>query len=557
MSYWIPQKVIAQYFRAKFVRSLSDVPTTQTSTLLAIITANADSEFGRNHGFGAIRTVHDYQAAVPITIYSAIEPLVDRVRHGEQNVLTCEPAQYFQVTSGASGGKQKLIPSTSTFQKKVWTLVLASQGFLHETVSQLHLKTDGRGLMFVSTIPMGETEGGIPFSGVSTTHARKSRRVWKWFSAVPYQIATIPDADARRYVNWLFALRNPELAYVYSTYMVSLLTCGAMLTNHQDKLFRDLADGTIDAEWDISRNQRQALGSLLKANPKRAAELRKIAEAPGGLTPKSVWPNLGWIFTVYGATFQNYESQLSDWYSYRFIWGLPYIACEGILGIPYVANSYSHLPPITATFLEFIAENNWDDPEPPTCLLQDLEVGSQYEVVLTSWNGFYRYRIGDIVAVDGKFNGVPTYKVVSRRQSLLSVVWEKTTESQAVKAVGLCEQTIGIRIVDFVIDVDQSVVPPRYRLWAECSDPDCNFDHNRVNQLLDQYLSQINPNYELLRAQGEIGAPTSKSVGIGSFDRFRRRRESEGVPAEQVKILHATKSSVFLDWFNSQNAGSV
>jgi GH3 auxin-responsive promoter len=266
--------------------------------------------------------------------------------------------------------------------------------------------------------------------------------------------------------------------------------------------------------------------------------LERLAVNQGGLLPRTIWPELGWVLAVHGPGFRIYEPQLAYWYGQKFTWGMPYMACEGLIAIPGHPNSYSHIPAITTTFLEFIPESDWEQSNPQTCLVTQLVPGCRYDVVLTGWNGFYRYRLGDAIEVDDTFNGVPTFRVVSRRNGILSVIWEKTTEAQAVEAVARCESDCNISFIDFVIDIDHTTLPARYQLWAECSQ--LNVDKDILQKQFDINLRSTNIIYNSLRDNGEIGFPIVQLLPLGTFERFRAHREKEGASTEQYKVLHTT-----------------
>lgn len=530
------QQAITSVFREQFLSRLKTPSKTQFSILLKILLNNADTEFGRKYSFSKIKSVLDYQQAVPICSHEEIAYLIEKIKRGEQNILTQEPVNYFQLTSGTTTGQQRLIPSTRTYQREVWKVILASQGFLNQWLAKSDVQ-NGRGLMFIGTASMGITTGGASYSFVTANHARKSKPLWDWFSLAPFETTRIVNPDTRRYAIWRYALMCQNVAFVNSTYMVSLITCATTLFQQSEKLIHDVANGTLSRDLEIPDEQRYKLESSLKPDTNRARELEKIAKRDGGLSPKAIWHNLGWAFTVYGATFQNYESDLANWYGQKFTWGLPYLACEGLIGIPYIADSYFHIPAIGATFLEFIPEKYWQDSKPETRLITELEVGAMYEVVITGWNGFYRYRLGDIVQVGDMFSNVPTLKVISRRKSLISIVSEKTTEAQIVTAVKSLADNFGIKFSDFVVDIDQRIIPPRYQLWIETSISDINL--SELGTFFDICISAANPTYGLLRNQCEISPPLIQLLPIGTFDRIRQEREKSGVPAEQIKILHA------------------
>ena len=65
-----------------FMRQFGAAKETQTALLQDILHRNADTEFGREHGFRTANTVEAYQRQVPIRQWSDIAPYVDRVIDG-------------------------------------------------------------------------------------------------------------------------------------------------------------------------------------------------------------------------------------------------------------------------------------------------------------------------------------------------------------------------------------------------------------------------------------------------------------------------------------------
>ena len=102
---------------AAFGRACRRVADTQRRLLLHILSRNRDSEFGRAHGFADIRDVRAYQERVPLASYDNFFELIQRIAAGQKKVLTCEPVQLLEPTSGSTGG-EKLIPYTSELRRQ-------------------------------------------------------------------------------------------------------------------------------------------------------------------------------------------------------------------------------------------------------------------------------------------------------------------------------------------------------------------------------------------------------------------------------------------------------
>jgi hypothetical protein len=93
--------------------NLSRAPAqTQQRLLREILGTNADTEFGRRHGFGGITSFQQFQEQVPIASYEDLEPYITAEMLGRSNQLTRHPPVLFITTSGTTGAS-KYIPMTS------------------------------------------------------------------------------------------------------------------------------------------------------------------------------------------------------------------------------------------------------------------------------------------------------------------------------------------------------------------------------------------------------------------------------------------------------------
>ena len=71
----------------KLLDSISQEPRRhQQRALLGMLAANAGSRYGRDHGFAGIRSIADFQAAVPINSYEDLRPYVDQVVSGATGI---------------------------------------------------------------------------------------------------------------------------------------------------------------------------------------------------------------------------------------------------------------------------------------------------------------------------------------------------------------------------------------------------------------------------------------------------------------------------------------
>ncbi len=82
-----PVEIRARRLARAFLAQTRRAADVQRELLLGRVARHADSQFGRDHHFGEIRTPDDFRRRVPIGGYERHEPYIDRVRQGDLNAL--------------------------------------------------------------------------------------------------------------------------------------------------------------------------------------------------------------------------------------------------------------------------------------------------------------------------------------------------------------------------------------------------------------------------------------------------------------------------------------
>jgi hypothetical protein len=371
-------------------------------TLRRIVKENNKTEFGRQHGFKDIKTPEQYKVNVPLGDYSIYQPYIKRMAKGEKDVLLAQPILYFGITSGTTG-EQKLIPATKTSLK-------AASGYmavLSQRLMYKYFKKDysyGRGMALTDMLPAGKTEGGIPVCSATSGGMKSIRRFIPLFWTSPGEVMELHDRDNFLYLNLLFGLREWRLMYISGVFIPSVLDMFRFLEEHWHSLAEDIRRGKISTPNRLDDRVRNSLMRGISPDSGRADELsREFAAGMKGIA-KRIWPKLLCLLTVTGGSFSVYDSKV-DYYT----GGLPiysplYAATEAMVGINPCVDKRSYvLTPDTAYF-EFIPISNINDVNPSTAELNQLVIGQDYEVVTTTYTGLYRYRLGDVVRVEGYYN---------------------------------------------------------------------------------------------------------------------------------------------------------
>ncbi|KAG2120452.1 GH3 auxin-responsive promoter [Suillus discolor] len=181
----------------------------------------------------------------------------------------------------------------------------------------------------------------------------------------------------------------------------------------------------------------------------------------------------------------------------------------------------------------------------------ELETGGHYEPVLTTRNGMWRYRIGDVVVVKGfaPDDGLPVINYLHRRDGSLNLAYGSTcTESQLTNAiVSASERWIG-QIIDFTVVADDRIAPVTYGYLVEI-EGEIGKDAKKAVQHTFEDLAKNNE-YHLAFLQARRRKPTIRLVERGTFTEYRRQKcDKTNISMGQVKVPIVLSNETFKEWF--------
>jgi hypothetical protein len=410
-----------------FRRACGDVAGAQEALLLRLLRRNAETVYGRRHGFDSIRSASEYQRRVPLTTYDDYRDAVRRMAVGEQRVLTRDPVLLWEPTSGSTAAT-KLVPYTASLKAEFQRAVAA-------WIVDLYAGDPGllRGQAYWSVSPVARrearTSGGVPvgFEDDSEYFGALERRLINSLMAVPSLARLVDDMEAFRYVTLLFLLRSRALSLV-SVWNPTFLT---LLVEPLAALWPRLADeierGGLSTPAPIEENVRFRLGAMNWPDPRRATEVReafRVGGGPAGAHTR-LWPHLRLISCWTDAHAALHARDLSGLFPQARVQGKGLLATEGVVSLPLLGREGAALA-IRSHFLEFAPAGTSSG----ATLLRahELEVGESYSVVLTTGGGLYRYRLYDLVEIVGRAGACPLVRFVGKEEHVSDWFGEKLDE---------------------------------------------------------------------------------------------------------------------------------
>jgi len=481
-----------------FRAALEHPAEAQARRLRTILAANADAAYGRRHGFARLRSLADYQAAVPVVGYEDLRPAIDAIAAGTPGLLTAEPVRMLE-TTGGSTGPAKLVPYTAgllrEFQAAIgpWLTDLA-----------LHRPALRRGGAYWSVSPCARpraaTAGGLPvgFADDAEYFGGLDRRALRRLLLTPPQLGQVPDVASCRYVTLRSLLETPHLAFV-SVWSPSFLTLLlAALDDWAEPLLDDLERGTLTPPTPLPPPLQATLARGLVPRPARARRLRAARRTEGALRPAAAWPDLALVSCWTAAAAARFVPDLQARLPGVPIQGKGLLATEGVVSIPLVGEPGAVLA-VTAHFYEFVpVEAPADRPR----LAHELEPGATYAVLLTTGGGLYRYALGDAVRVVGRVGRTPLVEFVGKTAAVSDLCGEKLAEPHVARVLEAGAARFGLDGA-FLMLAPEWGEPPYYALFLEAP----GLAPHALAALAAHVEGGLhaNPGYAYCRALGQLG----------------------------------------------------
>lgn len=528
-----------------FERACADPVRAQEKVLFEYLVRNKNTEFGRKHKFSEIRSIPDFQRLVPPGDCETTRPYLERMTRGEKNVLTADEPIFFGTTSGTTG-HPKFIPVTGYSRSKkaeianLWAYYISRD---HPRILK------GKILAVISPEVEGITECGIPYGAESGHGYKNLPAVIRGLYALPYEVFDIKDYEARYYSILRIGIEQKSVTTVASLNPSTLALLCRKIDLWKERIIDDIERGTINEGFDIPDDIRRRIGRFLKANHRRAAELKKILAEKKELLPKYFWPELELIECWKGGTVKIYLKELPYYFGDIPIRDFGCLSTEARSSIPMNDAGAGGALAINANFYEFVPREDMGRREKRFLLCDQLEKGKEYFLFVTTPGGLYRYNIDDVIAVDGFFKKTPIIEFVQKGLNAVSLTGEKLYESQVNEAVNkaLDRQHLAVELFSASVQWGQ---PPRYIFLVEFENEPPPEQKKIFLRTIEEELYRENGEYKWIRQAHLLGPPILKVVRPGEFERYRAKRVLEGSHDTQFKLPELTGDFDFQKNFN-------
>lgn len=485
----------------RFQRALRHPAESQERVLRRLIRTNAESAYGRAHGFDGNWNYDQFRERVPIADYEALEPWVHRLMKGEPRVLTQEPAIRLVPTSGSTGPR-KFIPFTRSLQREFnaaispWLVDLCRQhpsvpwGPAYWSISPGFSADQQEN----SAVPIGFDDDSAYLGGMRQWLAEAT-------FAVSPTLRLVHDVECCRYLTLLCLLRQPELRLISIWHPSFLSLLLDSLPRCWDELLKDLERGGCARSPSLPVAVRHGVNA--PALQARAAALRQTG--PADL--RTLWPRLRVVSCWGDAQAALPLADLQRRLPGVYLQPKGLLATEAFASIPFRG---SHPVAIRSHFYEFA------DARGNLFRAHELSRGETYAVIVTTSGGLWRYRLGDEVQVDGFLDQTPSLRFLGRGSKISDLCGEKLHEAFVSRAIAAACAACALAPA-FAMLAPETVpgATPHYTFFAEGETPPA------LASRLEEELSK-NPHYRHCRALGQLGVLRLCSLSPGAYETFSR-----------------------------------
>ncbi len=465
----------------------------QTELLADLLQKAQNTETGLRYDFKNIKGYSEFRNTVPLSTYETLAPQIERCRKGEQNIFWPTPIKWFAKSSGTTNAKSKFIPVST------------------EALEDCHYKAgkDMLSLYFNNNPDSQLLSGKCLRLGGSHELYHENNSYFGDLSAIIIQ-------------------NMPFWAELSST---------------------PGSKTSLISEWEtkmkaiVSETLPEKVTSLAGVPSWMLILLQRVLQETKSETLSAVWPEAE-VYFHGGINFKPYrEIYKSLFPKDGFQFYEIYNASEGFFGIQDRNDADDLLLMLDyGIFYEFIpfqAEGTHSEPE--AILLKEVELDTNYELVITTNAGLWRYRIGDTI----RFTCLSPYRiqVTGRTKSHINAFGEELIIDNAEKAISwACKKTNSLVSNFSAAPIFMESNTRGAHEWVIEFEKEPH-DINQFSRLLDEALQALNSDYEAKR-KSSLELLRLHKAKKGLFYQWLASKNKLG---GQHKIPRLSNSRVFLE----------
>ena len=416
----------------------------QRDVLMHLVGRASNTEYGRKHAFSEINNYEQFVKCVPVNSYEELKESIDRMRHGESDVLWPGRVKWFAKSSGTTNDKSKFIPVTNEGLHHIHYAGAFDTVALYLRNTPKSRLFDGRSLILGGSHSPNYNMPGSLVGDLSAILIENINPLANLVRIPKKRTALLAD----------FEIKRDRIAH--------------------EALNKNVTNLSGVPSWMLS-------------------VLTRVMELSGKQYLDEVWPNLE-VFFHGGVAFTPYRQQYEHLIrSPRMQYMETYNASEGFFGLQSEPTDKSMLLMLDYDVFYEFQEMGTDNIVP----IWGVESGKNYAMLISTSCGLWRYMLGDTV----RFTSVNPYKFVisGRTKHFINAFGEELIVDNADQGLAYACQQTGAEVSEYTaapIFMDDHA-KCRHQWLIEFSTPPQ--DLRQFAALLDERLQSLNSDYEAKR----------------------------------------------------------
>jgi len=469
----------------------------QQELFVKLISTAKNTVFGKEHDFANIKTISDFRKKVPVRNYEVLYPYIERLLKGEQQILWPSDVKWFAKSSGTTNSRSKFIPVTD------------------EALEDCHFK-GGKDMIsiYVNNYPDSKIYSGkgLVIGG--------SHKINKYDKNAKSYYGDVSAVIIKNLPFWTQIRKTPPLEI-------------ALMSKWEEKIEKM---AKITSEENVT--------SIYGVPTWTVVLIKRILEYKGADNILEVWPNLQ-LFVHGAVSFLPYKRLFQELIpSDNMRYMETYNASEGFFGIQDGKRTDDLLLMLDyGIYYEFIPFEDVNKEDPRVIGLEEVEIGKNYAMVISTNAGLWRYKIGDTVKFTSKYPF--RIKITGRTKHFINAFGEELIIENAEKGIANACLKTGAILGDYTAGpryIDQESRGGHEWIIEFKKYPE---DPKKFADILDKTLRRINSDYDAKRYKNiALQKPLIHMVKDGTFYAWMKKRNKLG---GQNKVPRLANTREYLD----------
>ena len=427
----------------------------QRQVLQHLLTTAKDTEYGREHAFATMKGYEGFVRHCSVNTYEELKGQIDRMRHGERDILWPGRVKWYAKSSGTTNDKSKFIPVSDEGLQKIHYAGGFDSVTLYLRNNPQSRMFDGKGLILGGSHAPNYNLPGSLVGDLSAILIENINPLANLVRVPKKETALLSD----------FEIKRDRIA--------------------REAMNKNVTNISGVPSWMLS-------------------VLNRMMEITGKTHLEEVWPNLE-VFFHGGVAFTPYRKQYEQLItSPKMHYMETYNASEGFFGLQDDPADKAMLLMLDyGVFYEFMeltsetSKTSGTSESSHIVPLWGVEKDKNYAMLISTSCGLWRYMIGDTI----RFTSTNPYKFVisGRTKSFINAFGEELIVDNAEQGLAFaCEQT-GAEVLEYTaapVFMDANAKCRHQWLIEFSKAPN---DLTQFADILDKRLQELNSDYEAKR----------------------------------------------------------